>query len=89
MAPEYLTCREMVELVTEYLEGTMPADLRAVFEAHLAVCPGCTAYLQQMRQTVALLGTLPETSVPNEVMNELLSAFRTWRASQPSSPASN
>jgi anti-sigma factor RsiW len=87
MAPEYLTCREMVELVTEYLEGAMPPELRAVFEAHLAVCPGCSAYLQQMRQTVALLGTIPEESVPSEAMGELIAAFRSWRAGQPSSPA--
>jgi anti-sigma factor RsiW len=86
MPPEYLTCREMVELVTEYLEGAMPPELRAVFEAHLAVCPGCTAYLQQMRQTVALLGTLLEESVSAEAMDELLAAFRTWRSGQLPSP---
>lgn len=47
MNRDYLTCREMVELVIEYLEGAMPLRERAIFEAHLAVCPGCTAYFAQ------------------------------------------
>jgi anti-sigma factor RsiW len=79
MARAYLTCKEMVELVTEYLEGAMPADERAVFEAHLAVCPGCTSYLQQMRQTIGMLGKLTEETVPAEARDELLSLFRHWK----------
>ena len=58
MAIEELTCQELVELVTAYIEGALPPDEHALFEAHLAVCRGCTAYLEQMRQTISLLVTL-------------------------------
>lgn len=79
MEREYLTCREMVELVTEYIEGTMPPRERAIFEAHLSVCPGCTAYLEQMRQTIAVLGRLTEETIPPHARDELLKVFRDWR----------
>ena len=79
MEREYLTCREMVELVTEYIEGTMPPRLRAIFEAHLSVCPGCTAYLEQMRQTIQALGKLTEETIPPQARDELLQAFRNWK----------
>jgi len=81
MEREYLTCREMVELVTEYLEGTMPARERAIFEAHLSVCPGCTAYLEQMRQTIGLLGKLTEETIAPQARDELLKVFRDWKRS--------
>ena len=71
-----LTCQELVELVTEYLEGTLsPAD-RFRFEEHLKTCPYCVIYLEQMRQTIRTLGRLPEESIPEE---ELLQAFREWK----------
>lgn len=79
MEREYLTCREMVELVTEYVEGTMPPRLRAIFEAHLNVCPGCTAYLEQMRQTIRAMGKLTEETIPPKARDELLQAFRNWK----------
>jgi predicted anti-sigma-YlaC factor YlaD len=79
MEREYLTCREMVELVTEYIEGTMPLRLRAIFEAHLSVCPGCTAYLDQMRQTIRVLGKLTEEAIAPQVRDELLKAFQDWK----------
>jgi anti-sigma factor RsiW len=79
MEREYLTCREMVELVTEYIEGTMPARERAIFEAHLSVCPGCTAYLDQFRQTISILGKLTEETIPAPARDELLKAFRDWK----------
>ena len=47
--PDPLTCRELVELITDYLEGAMPPDERARFEAHVAECDGCEAYVRQMR----------------------------------------
>src|SRR5690348_8905597 len=49
-----LTCREFVELATEYLEGTMSDEDRSRFEQHLAICPGCVTYVEQMRQTISL-----------------------------------
>ncbi|HNP85273.1 MAG: zf-HC2 domain-containing protein [Chloroflexi bacterium SZAS-1] len=79
MNRDYLTCREMVELVTEYLEGVMPPRERVIFEAHLAVCPGCTAYFEQMKQTIRLLGKLPEDSIEPEARDTLLHAFRNWK----------
>ena len=81
MEREYLTCREMVEIVTDYLEGTMPARERAIFEAHLSVCPGCTAYLEQMRQTIGLLGKLTEETIGPQARDELLKVFRDWKRS--------
>ncbi|HEX2036305.1 MAG TPA: zf-HC2 domain-containing protein [Chloroflexota bacterium] len=75
-----LTCRELVELVTEYLEGVLPAGERTRFEAHLADCPGCRNYLQQMRRTIDTLGRLSEDSLPEEAKQKLLAAFRSWKA---------
>ena len=73
-----LTCQEVVELVTEYLDGAMEPARRARFEAHLAACGGCTAYLEQFRATLELTGTLDVEDLPMPVMTELLAAFRTW-----------
>lgn len=73
-----LTCRELVELVTEYLEGAMtPAD-RLLFEQHLVVCPSCTTYLDQMRETIRLTGMLREEHLSGEAGDALLTAFREW-----------
>jgi predicted anti-sigma-YlaC factor YlaD len=59
MPTDEMTCKELVELVTEYLEGTLSALDCGRFEEHLAECPGCHTYLQQMRQTIRVLGRLP------------------------------
>ena len=79
MSATELSCQELVELVTEFLEGALPSAERARFEAHLAVCRGCRAYLDQMRQTIRLTGALTEESIPPDVMNALLHAFRNWK----------
>lgn len=76
---DYFTCREMVELVTEYLEGAMPPRERAIFEAHLVACPGCTAYFEQMRQTIRALGRLTDDDIPPPAQAELLEVFRRLR----------
>ena len=81
MTKEYFTCREMVELVTEYLEDAMPARERAIFEAHLAVCPGCTAYVEQIRQTIEAVGHLRTEDLDPHVRDELLDVFRRLRES--------
>jgi anti-sigma factor RsiW len=75
-----MTCRELVELVTDYLEGRLPDEDRVRFEEHVAACPGCVEYVEQMRATVRALGRLPEESVPDALRDELLAAFRGWRA---------
>ena len=77
-APD-LTCQELVELVTDYLEGALPASVRARFEAHLADCPGCDAYLDQVRWTIRVVGTQRESTVEPEAEAELLRRFRTWK----------
>jgi anti-sigma factor RsiW len=78
-APREMTCRELVELVTEYLEGTLGPDDRARFDAHIEGCDACTAYLEQMRQTLRALGRIPEESISSRAREELLAAFRDWR----------
>ncbi len=75
-----MTCRQMVELVTRYLEGDLPGAERRRFEAHLARCEGCQAYVEQMRALVAELGTLPEVRLSPAMEEDLLAAFRDWRS---------
>ncbi len=77
---EWLTCRELVELVTDYFEGALPLEERRRFEEHIAACPPCRAHLQQSRQTIRLLGRLTEQTVPPRARDELLRAFRDWKA---------
>lgn len=73
-----MPCRQLVELVSDYLEGRLSATDHARFEAHLAACDACRAYLDQFRQTIKALGRLPEESLPEEARQALLSAFRSW-----------
>jgi anti-sigma factor RsiW len=74
-----LTCQELVELVTDYLEGALPAGDRARFDRHIAGCPHCTTYLEQMQITIRTLGRLPEESVPPDAREALLEAFHQWK----------
>lgn len=71
-----LTCQELVEWVTDYLEGALSPERRARFEAHISGCDACTAYLEQMRETIAALGRLPAGSVKVRDMEALLEHFR-------------
>jgi anti-sigma factor RsiW len=73
-----MTCRDLVELVTEYLEETLPAPERARFESHLAGCPHCRVYVQQMRLIVRALGRLPEEAVAPAKWDALREHFRHW-----------
>jgi anti-sigma factor RsiW len=79
--PDEMTCRELVEVITDYIEGTLPDDDRRRFEEHLGGCPYCVSYLEQMRATIDTLGELREESLAPEVRNELLEAFRGWKQS--------
>ena len=74
-----LTCQELVELVTDYLEGALDAVDRARFEEHLAMCSGCRAYVEQLRTTLRLTGTLTEAALSPHLRDDLLGAFRAWR----------
>ena len=74
-----LTCRELVELVTDYLDGTLSRRDRARFEAHLGACTNCTHYVEQFRETVRLTGTLREDDVSPEAAAALLAQFSEWK----------
>jgi anti-sigma factor RsiW len=75
-----LPCRELVELVTDYLEGRLAAAARERFERHIAGCDGCTTYVEQMRITLRALGRIPEESISAEARDSLLHAFRGFHA---------
>jgi anti-sigma factor RsiW len=74
-----LSCQELVELVTAYVEGTLPRRDRRRFDAHIAACDGCTRYLAQMRETIRITGRLTPESLDPAARAELLQAFRDWR----------
>jgi hypothetical protein len=78
-ATHELICQEIVEVVTDYLEGTMDAGLRASFEGHLAGCPHCTHYLEQMQVMIRVSGTIRAEALSPEFRAGLLVAFRDWR----------
>lgn len=74
-----MTCREVVEVVTDYLEGALCAEDRRRLEAHLDECPYCVTYVEQMRQVKETLGEITEDSVSVQTRADLLEAFRGWR----------
>jgi anti-sigma factor RsiW len=78
-----LSCAHLVELVTDYLEGALSRRDRTRFEAHLAECPHCATYLDQIRTTVAASGRLREEWLEPEMRDALLHAFRAWRRGSP------
>ena len=78
---EALSCQELVELVTDYLEGALDdRDVRA-FEHHLAGCAGCTEYVEQLRTTIRLVGTITPADLTRDAETTLLQAFRDWKRS--------
>jgi len=77
---EALSCQELVELVTAYLEQALSAEDVARFEEHLASCGTCEVYVEQMRATIRLAGRLTPEDLSPEAEHELLSAFRSWHA---------
>lgn len=77
-----LSCQELVELITEYLEGTLTPEQQAAFESHAGHCGGCGAYLAQMRQTIKITGKLTEEHIEPAARDELLRAFRQWKRTE-------
>ena len=75
-----MACSDFVELVTEYVEGTLSLAERRRFEAHIAECPGCRPYLNQLRHVIRTMGRLTEDTIPEPAKQTLLRAFRDWRA---------
>jgi len=76
-----LACNELVEIITDYLEGTLPERDRTRFDAHLMTCPGCREYVEEMRTTLRLTGRLTVASISSGARDELLRAFRRMKAS--------
>jgi anti-sigma factor RsiW len=74
-----MVCQELVELVTEYLDGSLPADQRIRFEEHIACCSPCVRYLEQMRQTIVLTGALRENDIDAEARETMLHIFREFK----------
>jgi anti-sigma factor RsiW len=74
-----IVCRELVELVTPYLEDALPADQRALVERHLAACDGCHTYLEQMRLTIRAIGHVSDEAIASRTREEVLAIFRAWR----------
>jgi anti-sigma factor RsiW len=80
IATRGLACQEIVELVTDYLEGAMDAPLRASFDAHLAGCPHCTHYLEQIEATIRIAGRIEAQDLSPEFRAGLVEAFRDFRS---------
>ena len=80
-AVEHISCQEVVELVTDYLEGAMAPDLLARFEHHLTLCDGCVWYVDQIRMTIEAVGRIGEEEVSPETREGLIAAFRDFRRS--------
>ena len=78
-AVEALSCQELVELVTAYLEGALSVEERARFDEHLATCGTCQVYVEQMRTTIRLAGRVTPDDLSPEAERDLLAAFRSWR----------
>lgn len=77
---EALSCQELTELVTDYLEGALPPAEQARFEEHLAECGNCELYLQQIRATIELTGTLSPEAMTPDAEEALLHAFKNWKS---------
>ena len=78
---EHLSCQEVVELVTDYLDGALPSEEAALFEQHINFCDGCIWYVEQLRSTVQVLGEIREEDVSAQAKDRLMGAFREWRGS--------
>jgi anti-sigma factor RsiW len=75
-----LTCQELAELVTDYLEGALPWRQRLRFRLHIAGCRNCSRYVEQMRTTIVVAGRIHAEEIDPAVRDELLAAFRGWKA---------
>lgn len=82
-----LSCAEVIRLVTDYFEESLATGDRARFEAHIADCPGCSAYLEQWRTMIRITGRLAEGDVDAESKQRLMDAFRGWQTTPPARPS--
>lgn len=81
-----LTCRELVEVITDYLDGAMSDVNRTRFERHLGECEGCTTVVDQFRSTIETTGRLTEDHVSEKQREAMREVFRQWREAAPSTP---
>lgn len=70
-----LSCQQVVELVTDYLDGALDSQTAALVEEHLAQCPGCHTYLEQIKQTINILGTVHHDQLSASTRAGLMTAF--------------
>jgi anti-sigma factor RsiW len=84
MGPEQLTCRELVERVTDYLDGALTADEQARLEQHLVLCLGCQHHVSQVRGTLRVLHALPVEESDPDALGALVETFRTWQTTRES-----
>jgi anti-sigma factor RsiW len=82
-----MACQQFVELVTDFLEDQLGPDERRRFEEHLSECPGCADYLDQIRATQKVLGTVSLEPLSAQARDQLLTAFRSWRSSRGDDPS--
>jgi len=75
-----MICKELVELVTDYLDGKLHAVEAARFEQHLLDCDGCTTYLDQMRRTIQLMGYVHKDTLTSQQWQNLSRIFRDWKS---------
>ena len=74
-----MTCKQLTELITDYLERRMPLSHRVRFQLHVGMCKHCRAYLRQMKATIRTLGLLPAETIPPDVREQLMKRFRNWK----------
>jgi anti-sigma factor RsiW len=79
LASDGLSCQELIELVTDYIEDALAPEERARFERHVNSCSDCSAYLTQMRRTIEIVGMLEDRDIPDDARAQLLHTFRTWK----------
>ena len=77
---EHVTCQQLVEALTGYLDGVVDAELRTDIERHIVFCRGCSAYVEQMRETIALVGRIAQDHPDDKQTGELLALFRRWQS---------
>ena len=82
MTSKDLTCKEVVELVSDYLEHALLPEVQKQVEKHVGECPGCTIYLEQIQKTIVMLRGLAEESVFPETKQQLLEVFRGWKKTE-------
>ena len=78
---DHITCQEVVELVTDYLDGELSGESGSLFEQHLNFCDGCVWYVDQIRNTVDAVGEVREEDISPEAKDRLMTAFRDWKGS--------